>query len=166
LRLDPPIADLYKFGGSLFVHPEGDSVSEHAPNVAHTLTIDNLIPRGCVLRNCKYVLAAVAYTGADTKVMLNAGKTPSKRTTVERLMNEQILFIFGIQVLFAAFFTIGTYVALDKMSNEHTSYYDTDYDSYSTQLLAFLNFWYPCFFFFLCVCVCLRVNYSCNRTGP
>ncbi len=46
--------------------------------------------RGTVLRNTKWVIGVVLYTGEDTKIVLNSGGTPSKRSKVERQMNPQV----------------------------------------------------------------------------
>jgi phospholipid-translocating ATPase len=46
--------------------------------------------RGTVLRNTDWVIGVVLYTGADTKIVLNSGGTPSKRSRVERQMNPQV----------------------------------------------------------------------------
>ncbi|PFH51681.1 hypothetical protein AMATHDRAFT_141942 [Amanita thiersii Skay4041] len=46
--------------------------------------------RGTVLRNTEWVIGIVMYTGADTKIVLNSGGTPSKRSKVERQMNPQV----------------------------------------------------------------------------
>jgi phospholipid-translocating ATPase len=46
--------------------------------------------RGTVLRNTEWVIGVVLYTGEDTKIILNSGGTPSKRSKVERQMNPQV----------------------------------------------------------------------------
>ncbi|ORY56739.1 phospholipid-translocating P-type ATPase [Neocallimastix californiae] len=60
------------------------------------LDITNLILRGSVIRNTEWVIGAVIYTGEDTKVCLNSGVTPSKRSRIEKLMNPQVVFNFLI----------------------------------------------------------------------
>jgi phospholipid-translocating ATPase len=47
--------------------------------------------RGTVLRNTAWVIGIVMYTGLDTKLVLNAGGTPSKRGKVERQMNPMVM---------------------------------------------------------------------------
>lgn len=54
------------------------------------LDANNLLLRGCVLRNTNYVIGVVVYTGNHTKLMLNSGGTPSKRSRIERQMNPQV----------------------------------------------------------------------------
>jgi phospholipid-translocating ATPase len=46
--------------------------------------------RGTVLRNTAWVTGVVLFTGEDTKIVLNSGGTPSKRSKVERQMNPQV----------------------------------------------------------------------------
>ena len=46
--------------------------------------------RGTVLRNTKWVIGVVIYTGEDTRIVMNSGGTPSKRSKVERQMNPQV----------------------------------------------------------------------------
>jgi len=52
--------------------------------------ISTVLLRGTVLRNTKWVIGLVLYTGEDTKIVLNSGGTPSKRGKVERQMNPQV----------------------------------------------------------------------------
>ncbi|KAI5832175.1 phospholipid-translocating P-type ATPase [Schizophyllum commune Tattone D] len=51
----------------------------------------NVLLRGTILRNTKWVVGVVLFTGVDTKIVLNGGLTPSKRTKIERQMNGQVL---------------------------------------------------------------------------
>ena len=46
--------------------------------------------RGTVLRNTKWIIGIVIYTGEDTRIVMNSGGTPSKRSKVERQMNPQV----------------------------------------------------------------------------
>ena len=46
--------------------------------------------RGSVLRNTKWIIGIVIYTGEDTRIVMNSGSTPSKRSKVERQMNPQV----------------------------------------------------------------------------
>lgn len=67
----------------------------------------NFILRGCSLRNTKFILALVAYTGHDSKIMLNSVKARPKKSKVEVLMNSFIITVFVVQILtcfFASFY--------------------------------------------------------------
>ncbi|KAJ3022211.1 hypothetical protein HKX48_006733 [Thoreauomyces humboldtii] len=55
-----------------------------------------LLLRGAMLRNTRWVYGVAVFTGHETKLMKNATKTPVKRTKVERLVNKQITFLFII----------------------------------------------------------------------
>jgi magnesium-transporting ATPase (P-type) len=39
-------------------------------------TINELLLRGCTIRNSQWIIGLVVFTGADTKIMLNGGETP------------------------------------------------------------------------------------------
>ncbi|KAI1037883.1 hypothetical protein LB505_001641 [Fusarium chuoi] len=63
------------------------------------ITIDNLLLRGCNLRNTEWIVGVVVYTGHDTKIMMNAGITPSKRARIAREMNFNVVCNFGILLI-------------------------------------------------------------------
>ena len=61
-----------------------------------TLPIDltTTLLRGTVLRNTDWVIGVVMFTGLDSKIVMNSGGTPSKRSKVERQMNVQVYVSF------------------------------------------------------------------------
>lgn len=60
------------------------------PNGKYPVDIAQTLLRGTILRHTKWVIGLVIYTGEDTKIVLNSGGTPSKRSKVERQMNPQV----------------------------------------------------------------------------
>ena len=92
LACEAPSADMYSFKGVI------DSKSG---DESEALTINNMLLRGCTLRNTDWVVGVVVYTGHDCKVMLNAksGLTPSKVTGVDTQMNRNVISLFVIQLI-------------------------------------------------------------------
>ncbi|RHZ68264.1 hypothetical protein Glove_296g27 [Diversispora epigaea] len=76
------------------------------------ISINDVLLRGCTLRNTEWAIGLILFTGTDTKIMLNSGDTPSKRSRIEIetnfhvTMNFVILFLmcFGSSVADAIFY--------------------------------------------------------------
>ncbi|KAH9586233.1 hypothetical protein LSM04_001641 [Trypanosoma melophagium] len=86
----PPCPELYSWIGQLRM---GDG--ELIP-----LGIEQLLPRGCVIRNTEWVLCVVLYTGKDTKMLLNLRPKPTKLSLVGRRLNYlNILLLFMQQLM-------------------------------------------------------------------
>lgn len=83
---EAPHANLYSYNGVLRYSPADDKQDMRQ----EAITINELLLRGCSLRNTKWVIGIVAFTGGDTKIMLNGGDTPSKRSKIERETSESI----------------------------------------------------------------------------
>ncbi|KAI0034026.1 phospholipid-translocating P-type ATPase [Vararia minispora EC-137] len=62
---------------------------------------NQVLLRGTVLRNTQWVIGVVMYTGYDTKLVLNAGGTPSKRSRVERQMDPMVAANLALLALMA-----------------------------------------------------------------
>lgn len=60
------------------------------------ISINNLLLRGCQLRNTEWVLGVVAFTGEETKIMINSGITPSKRARISKELNWNVIYNFII----------------------------------------------------------------------
>ncbi|KAI8617964.1 hypothetical protein BC830DRAFT_1227198 [Chytriomyces sp. MP71] len=56
----------------------------------------NMLLRGCVLRDTKWAIGIVVYTGSETKIMLNSGITPSKRSKIDRQLNPLVVLNFWL----------------------------------------------------------------------
>ncbi|KAK8858644.1 hypothetical protein IAR55_002873 [Kwoniella newhampshirensis] len=81
-----PHANLYAYNGVLRYTP-ADPYGKGEDERAEAITINELLLRGCSLRNTKWVIGMVVYTGQDTKTMINGGETPSKRSKIEKETN-------------------------------------------------------------------------------
>ncbi|KAI9641821.1 phospholipid transporting ATPase [Ciborinia camelliae] len=63
-------------------------------DMVEPISINNLLLRGCNLRNTDWILGVVVFTGFDTKIMLNSGITPSKRSRIARELNWNVVYNF------------------------------------------------------------------------
>ncbi|XP_074274505.1 phospholipid-transporting ATPase 3-like [Silene latifolia] len=88
---------LYTFTGNLIFQQQTLPLS---PN--------QLLLRGCSLRNTEYIVGAVIYTGHETKVMMNTMNVPSKRSTLERKLDMLILALFATLFMMCLIGSIGS----------------------------------------------------------
>ncbi|PFX30906.1 putative phospholipid-transporting ATPase ID [Stylophora pistillata] len=93
ITCDPPNNRLEKLNGRLMY--DGNNYS---------LDNDNVILRGCVLRNTKWVYGVVIYAGHDTKLMMNTGVSKFKRTGLDKLTNSLILWDFQVYLPWESFY--------------------------------------------------------------
>ncbi|XP_071642115.1 probable phospholipid-transporting ATPase IA isoform X4 [Temnothorax longispinosus] len=90
IQCEPPNRHLYEFHGVL----------RETNKQSVALGPDQLLLRGAMLRNTRWVFGVVIYTGHDTKLMQNNTATaPLKRSTLDRLINTQTLMLFFILLL-------------------------------------------------------------------
>ncbi|XP_024971436.1 probable phospholipid-transporting ATPase 4 [Cynara cardunculus var. scolymus] len=73
----------------------------------YPLDPSQILLRDSKLRNTAHVYGVVIFSGHDSKVMQNATKSPSKRSTIEKQMDKIIYVLFTLLVLISLISSIG-----------------------------------------------------------
>ncbi|KIW87134.1 uncharacterized protein Z519_12245 [Cladophialophora bantiana CBS 173.52] len=92
-----PNPNLYAYSG-VARWQQQDPRNPNGPtrDMAEPITINNMLLRGCSLKNTEWILGVVVFTGNETKIMLNSGITPSKRARMARDLNWNVIYNFII----------------------------------------------------------------------
>lgn len=161
---EPPQPNLYKYNGAvqweqkLVDYPDGEPRKMSEP-----VTIDNLLLRGCNLRNTDWALGIVLFTGHDTKIMMNAGITPSKRARIAREMNYTVICNFGILFIMCLVAAIASGVAWSK-TDASLAYFDFGSIGGTSALTGFITFWAALIVFQNLVPISLYISLEIVRT--
>jgi phospholipid-translocating ATPase len=90
---EPPNTNLYAYSATFNYLKTLDT--SPIDKIFIPISANGLLLRGCVLRNTQWVIGIVAFTGSDTKLMLNSGETPNKRSNVDKQINPHVLLNFS-----------------------------------------------------------------------
>ena len=110
---DLPNNQLYTFKGRIIVNGK-----------EHSLDNNNVILRGCKLKNVNSIMGLVVYAGHDTKIMKNAASPRNKRSLLERGLNKKLISVFII--IFALAIScalVGWYYEKDYVNTNKIWYY-------------------------------------------
>ena len=92
---EPPTTNLFSYNATLIFPKElPDRPRSRSGLTKVPVNLDSMLLRGCVLKNTEWVIGLVVFTGTDTKLSLNSGATPSKRSRIEKMMNPQVYVIY------------------------------------------------------------------------
>ncbi|XP_051629111.1 phospholipid-transporting ATPase ID isoform X4 [Manacus candei] len=127
---ESPNNKLDKFGGTLYWKEN-----------KYPLSNQNMLLRGCVLRNTEWCFGLVIFAGPDTKLMQNSGRTKFKRTSIDRLMNTLVLWIFGFLVCMGVILAIGNAIWEHEVGVCFQIYLPWDEGVHSAFFSGFLSFW-------------------------
>ncbi|KAG2742365.1 phospholipid-translocating P-type ATPase [Suillus brevipes Sb2] len=90
VECDRPDTNMYRFNATVTRNEEKFPVD-----------VQTVLLRGTVLRNTDWIIGVVLFTGVDSKIVLNSGGTPSKRSRVERQINPQVLVNLALLAIMA-----------------------------------------------------------------
>ncbi|CAI9278373.1 unnamed protein product [Lactuca saligna] len=102
IQCEQPNNSLYTFTGNLIVQKQTLPLG---PN--------QIVLRGCSLRNTEYIVGVVVFTGHETKVMMNTMNVPSKRSTLEKKLDKVIATLFGVLLTLCLIGAIGSALFVD-----------------------------------------------------
>uniref|UniRef100_A0A8C9VVH3 Phospholipid-transporting ATPase n=1 Tax=Scleropages formosus TaxID=113540 RepID=A0A8C9VVH3_SCLFO len=114
-ELGADIHKLAEFDGEVVCEPPNNKLDRFTGTLLWKdgkFPLDNgkLLLRGCVLRNTEWCFGMVIFAGLETKLMQNCGRTTFKRTSIDRLMNTLVLWIFGFLMCMGIILAIGNSV--------------------------------------------------------
>lgn len=171
LESEPPHANLYSYSGAVRWLQKDAAHPHHEPKeMAEPVGINNMLLRGCTLRNTDWIVGIVAFTGEETKIMLNSGITPTKRAQVSKDLNGNVLYnfvILFIMCLVAALIQGWTF----GKGGESLDYFEVAYlgDSPgygdSGPINGFITFWAAVILFQNLVPISLYISLEIVRTA-
>jgi phospholipid-transporting ATPase len=125
LKCENPNNRLHNFDGLLKLNNMSDEIP---------LDINNLLLRGCSLKNTDWILGVVIFVGLETKIMMNRQIPHHKRSKVERKLNKYLIFVFSLLFLITIMCSI--------ISVAYSSSYPDSIEYFSGQdnKLSILNF--------------------------
>ncbi|XP_050444452.1 phospholipid-transporting ATPase IA-like isoform X2 [Adelges cooleyi] len=130
IECELPNKQLYEFVGSIKIQSNQDALP---------LGPKQLLLRGAVLRNVKWIYGVVIYTGHETKTMLNQIKTTVKQSKVDAFLNCQMKIMFQCIFLACLLCTVCCALWSKKMSGQHW-YLNLSGFSFSGFLLQIVTF--------------------------
>ncbi|XP_039607693.1 phospholipid-transporting ATPase ID isoform X1 [Polypterus senegalus] len=137
---------LAKFDGEVICEPPNNKLDKFCGMLywnenKYALSNQNMLLRGCVLRNTECCFGLVIFAGPDTKLMQNSGRTKFKRTSIDRLMNTLVLWIFGFLVCMGVILSIGNTIWEKEVGFLFQIYLPWDKGVDSVVFSGFLSFW-------------------------
>jgi phospholipid-translocating ATPase len=129
LDSEPAHQNLYLYFGVLRYKDATTGEDKQEP-----VTINEFLLRGCAVRNTSWVIGLVVFTGADTKIMLNGGDAPTKRSKIEVETNFNVIVNFAVLLVMctiAAIFS-GLY---DDQNNTSAKFFEVGDDPASSSIL-------------------------------
>ena len=138
---DQPNPELYQLNGRMHLaFKTNKSNGEEEYNIP--LDAKQLLLKGAKLKNTKWIIGIVVYTGHNCKLMKNAKEPRTKFSSVEALMNKGLIFIFILQAFLCLFAAIlrGTYYKnnLDKANPDSFGY--SEYNNLVESILDFFTY--------------------------
>lgn len=88
IEAEPASVNMFGFDAAVVIHD--GRVGKDGKPLKCPVNLNTVLLRGTVVRNTDWVIGCVAMTGQDSKIVLNSGGTPSKRSKVERQMNPMV----------------------------------------------------------------------------
>ncbi|XP_058150160.1 probable phospholipid-transporting ATPase IM [Dasypus novemcinctus] len=145
-ELGADISSLAKFDGIVACEAPNNKLDKFTGFLSwkdskYSLSNEKIILRGCVLRNTSWCFGMVIFAGPDTKLMQNSGKTKFKRTSIDRLMNTLVLWIFGFLVCLGVILAIGNSIWEHQIGNRFRTFLFRNEEEKNSVLSGFLTFW-------------------------
>uniref|UniRef100_A0A8D1DWP4 Phospholipid-transporting ATPase n=1 Tax=Sus scrofa TaxID=9823 RepID=A0A8D1DWP4_PIG len=81
------------------------------------------------------------FDGPDTKLMQNSGKTNFKRTSIDRLMNTLVLWIFGFLICLGIILAIGNTIWENEVGDQFRTFLFGNEGEKNSVFSGFLTFW-------------------------
>ena len=148
--IDQPNPELYLLNGRMKLTLKTSITKEKE---SHQVPLDakQLLLKGAKLKNTRWVIGIVAYTGHNCKLMKNAKDPTTKLSSMEALMNKGLIFIFILQAVLCVLCAIlrGAYYDkndLDKFDKEKKQDDKVEiplgfgYTEYAYGIESFLNY--------------------------
>lgn len=159
IESEGPHANLYSYQGNLKWIDINDNTLNNEP-----ISINNLLLRGCTLRNTKWVMALVIFTGDDTKIMLNSGVTPTKKSRISRELNLSVMinFIFLFVICFIAGVVNGVYY---KKTPRSRDFFEFGTIGGSPATNGFISFWVAVILYQSLVPISLYISIEIIKTA-
>uniref|UniRef100_A0AAQ5X6X6 Phospholipid-transporting ATPase n=1 Tax=Amphiprion ocellaris TaxID=80972 RepID=A0AAQ5X6X6_AMPOC len=127
---EPPNNKLDKFTGTLYWRDN-----------KYPLDNEKMLLRGCVLRNTEWCFGIVIFAGLQTKLMQNCGRTKFKRTSIDKLMNTLVLWIFAFLICMGVILAIGNTIWENWIGRNFEVFLPWDEFQSSAVFSGFLTFW-------------------------
>ncbi|KAI9305121.1 hypothetical protein BJ944DRAFT_256020 [Cunninghamella echinulata] len=143
IESEPPHVNLYQYSAVMRWTIDSGDTGTIRSGVSHeksdAINYNNILLRGCTLRNTEWVIGIVVYTGNDTKIMLNSGQTPSKRSKMAKKTNPHVVANF----LILAVLCIVSSIMASVQFNEGGSSRKFDYgiEGSNQHYAGFITFW-------------------------
>ena len=146
----PPNEYIYQFEGVLYKTDRNGEIDNYDSFIY--VDKDSFLLRGCYLKETEYIIGSVIYVGNETKSIINTPNARGKVSSLERLMNYQILVIFLLQIVLSSICAViyilkyikqlpylKTYIYVDKTQNDYSIWQDFPI-SMGIWTLLFTNF--------------------------
>ncbi|XP_053080014.1 probable phospholipid-transporting ATPase IM isoform X5 [Acinonyx jubatus] len=145
-ELGADISRLAKFDGTVVCEAPNNKLDKFTGVLSwkdskHSLNNEKIILRGCILRNTSWCFGMVIFAGPDTKLMQNSGKTKFKRTSIDRLMNTLVLWIFGFLVCMGIILAIGNSIWENQVGDQFRTFLFWNEGEKNSVFSGFLTFW-------------------------
>lgn len=163
LESEAPHQNLYAYNGAVR-WDQRDPEYPDAPRkeMVEPVSINNLLLRGCSLRNTDWVLGVVLFTGVETKIMLNSGETPTKRPQLAKDLNWNVIYNFVILFIMCLVSGIINGVAWSS-KDRSLNYFEEPYVS-SYAVTGIITFWVALILFQNLVPISLYISLEIVRT--
>ena len=162
---EPPHANLYSYSAAIqWTQKDPSQPNKEGVPMAEPISINNLLLRGCSVRNTEWVLGVVVFTGQETKIMLNAGITPSKRARIARELNWNVVYNFIILFLMCLVSGIVQGVVWSQ-GNNSLDYFEFGSIGGKPSLDGFITFWAAVILFQNLVPISLYISLEIIRTA-
>jgi phospholipid-translocating ATPase len=164
IESEAPQPNLYQYSGvTRWTQYSSKSPDSQGEEMVEPISINNLLLRGCNLRNTDWVLGVVIFTGFDTKIMMNAGITPSKRSRIVRELNWNVIYNFII--LFLMCFVSGLIQGITwSEGNNSIDYFEFGSIGGKPSLDGFITFWAAVILFQNLVPISLYISLEIIKT--
>lgn len=161
IESEAPHANLYAYSGAIKwtqYDPDGSTRPMVEP-----ITINNLILRGCCLRNTEWILGVAVFTGLETKIMLNSGETPRKRPFLARDLNWNVIYNFILLFIMCLISGIVQGVTWAKGKNT-MNYFEFGMNGGTPAVSGLVTFWAAVILFQNLVPISLYITLEIVRT--
>uniref|UniRef100_A0A8C1NIS7 Phospholipid-transporting ATPase n=1 Tax=Cyprinus carpio TaxID=7962 RepID=A0A8C1NIS7_CYPCA len=144
--LGDDVAKLADFNGEVICEPPNNKLDKFTGTLfwkdnKYPLDNEKMLLRGCVLRNTEWCFGLVIFAGLQTKLMQNCGRTKFKRTSIDKLMNTLVLWIFGFLICMGIILAIGNTIWEQKVGSNFWEYLQWKELTISAVFSGFLTFW-------------------------